>query len=344
MLRFLRGARRRLIDTSKARSYLLYATGEVVLVVIGILIALHVNNWSEGRANAERLDAILRDIQVDIDADLRLAAGVLPNGVVRDSILKRAINDEITREEYTGPGGRPLLWAALQYQQFAQNRTAFERLSSYDGIIPVHYSEVLDVLEDLYVFESNLLNSRQAIFRAQIENRHEYLSRTYPWYWRLSQDQRPDSAMLDYYLNNPEYKNFAYRFRSDQTTSEDGEIQRYRYKAASAYAVISGFLGEPVSAPSVPRGILPEDAEAYTMFEGRYEVADQGCCAEFRIRNGVLYLGDGALRHIEGTTFGDLFEAETTVEFRAEADGAHVITLTEDGEVIVLTRQIDTGS
>ncbi len=34
---------------NKTTKYLLYAFGEILLVVIGILIALQVNNWNEGR-------------------------------------------------------------------------------------------------------------------------------------------------------------------------------------------------------------------------------------------------------------------------------------------------------
>lgn len=47
MLTFLRKIRKSLIDAGSARKYLLYAIGEIALVVIGILIALQINNWNE---------------------------------------------------------------------------------------------------------------------------------------------------------------------------------------------------------------------------------------------------------------------------------------------------------
>ena len=49
MLTFLRKIRRSLIESGSARKYALYAIGEVLLVVIGILIALQMNNWNEHR-------------------------------------------------------------------------------------------------------------------------------------------------------------------------------------------------------------------------------------------------------------------------------------------------------
>jgi len=60
MLRFFRQIRQRLLTDNppdqasragKFSKYLLYAIGEILLVVIGILIALEVNNWNENRLN-----------------------------------------------------------------------------------------------------------------------------------------------------------------------------------------------------------------------------------------------------------------------------------------------------
>ena len=49
MIRFFRNIRQKLATQNKVASYLRYAIGEIILVVIGILIALQVNNWNEER-------------------------------------------------------------------------------------------------------------------------------------------------------------------------------------------------------------------------------------------------------------------------------------------------------
>ena len=49
MITFFRRIRQKLIDSGSVTKYLLYAIGEILLVVIGILIALQVNNWNEER-------------------------------------------------------------------------------------------------------------------------------------------------------------------------------------------------------------------------------------------------------------------------------------------------------
>jgi hypothetical protein len=50
MIRFFRPIRQRFLSENKFRRYLLYAVGEILLVVIGILIALQVDNWNKNRS------------------------------------------------------------------------------------------------------------------------------------------------------------------------------------------------------------------------------------------------------------------------------------------------------
>jgi len=49
MIKFFRNIRQNLLNEGKTAKYLKYAIGEIVLVVIGILIALQINNWNEER-------------------------------------------------------------------------------------------------------------------------------------------------------------------------------------------------------------------------------------------------------------------------------------------------------
>lgn len=49
--------------------YLRYALGEVILVVVGILIALQINNWNEARKDAQKKDFHLQALQNDLRKD-----------------------------------------------------------------------------------------------------------------------------------------------------------------------------------------------------------------------------------------------------------------------------------
>ncbi len=70
MLRFFRSLRQRLLTENKFSKYLLYAIGEILLVVIGILIALQVNTWNEERVEQAEEQAILRQLKTEFTLNL----------------------------------------------------------------------------------------------------------------------------------------------------------------------------------------------------------------------------------------------------------------------------------
>lgn len=69
MIKYLRKVRRNLLSKGKTAEYLQYAIGEVVLVVIGILIALGINNWNEERKNRQAEDQVLQNVFEDLKSN-----------------------------------------------------------------------------------------------------------------------------------------------------------------------------------------------------------------------------------------------------------------------------------
>ncbi len=69
MIRFFRHIRKRLLSESKFSKYLFYAIGEIVLVMIGILLALQVNNWNEERILENQELDLLTDIKISLIAN-----------------------------------------------------------------------------------------------------------------------------------------------------------------------------------------------------------------------------------------------------------------------------------
>ncbi|WP_242094352.1 DUF6090 family protein [Aestuariivivens sediminicola] len=69
MIKFFRQIRQRLLSEGKTTKYLKYAVGEIVLVVIGILIALSINNWNEERKKNISLGKALGQVIIDLKQD-----------------------------------------------------------------------------------------------------------------------------------------------------------------------------------------------------------------------------------------------------------------------------------
>jgi len=71
MINFFRKIRKKLADDNKPLKYMRYAIGEIVLVVIGILIALSINNWNESRINDNSVRSHLKSLSEAIEHDIR---------------------------------------------------------------------------------------------------------------------------------------------------------------------------------------------------------------------------------------------------------------------------------
>ena len=66
MFRIFRTIRKSLLARNRFSNYLLYALGEIVLVVIGILVALQINNWNDQRKLHNQELKYLRNIRADL--------------------------------------------------------------------------------------------------------------------------------------------------------------------------------------------------------------------------------------------------------------------------------------
>jgi hypothetical protein len=67
MIKFFRQIRYKLMSENKTSKYFKYAIGEILLVVIGILIALQINTWNEERKERNREQAILKNLQLEFN-------------------------------------------------------------------------------------------------------------------------------------------------------------------------------------------------------------------------------------------------------------------------------------
>lgn len=78
MIKFFRRIRQNMIKENKVSKYILYAIGEIILVVIGILIALSINNWNEQKKTEEKTKSSLLALRNDLILDTLLINKNLP--------------------------------------------------------------------------------------------------------------------------------------------------------------------------------------------------------------------------------------------------------------------------
>jgi hypothetical protein len=72
MIKFFRRIRQNLLMENKTGKYFKYAIGEIVLVVIGILIAIGINNWNEKRKDHNSEKAVLVNLKKEFQLNLQM--------------------------------------------------------------------------------------------------------------------------------------------------------------------------------------------------------------------------------------------------------------------------------
>ena len=77
MIKFFRKIRYDLMEKNKTGKYLKYAFGEIILVVIGILIALQINNWNEKKNSINQAEKHLETISLNLKDDILQAEKLL---------------------------------------------------------------------------------------------------------------------------------------------------------------------------------------------------------------------------------------------------------------------------
>ncbi len=82
MLKFFRNIRQNLLNQGKTTKYFKYAIGEIILVVIGILIALQINTWNENRKVAIEEQNALHNIQRDFMKNKEILEDVKSNSLL----------------------------------------------------------------------------------------------------------------------------------------------------------------------------------------------------------------------------------------------------------------------
>ncbi len=86
MIKFFRRIRQKLVTENKFSKYLIYAVGEIILVVIGILIALQINNWNSNRlekeSDSQLIGALITDLKLkneELISDLQYGKSLIEN-------------------------------------------------------------------------------------------------------------------------------------------------------------------------------------------------------------------------------------------------------------------------
>ena len=139
------------MEKNKIGKYLKYAIGEIILVMIGILLALQINNWNNNRIERKLESNILSEIQVNLEKDvinlnskIRFNENQIKhNTVILEHLVQKTPLTDSLRFSYARLSGRGT---------FEPITVAYENLKS-KGIDIIHNDSLRIAISELYDFK-----------------------------------------------------------------------------------------------------------------------------------------------------------------------------------------------
>ena len=171
MFRFFRQIRHRLLTKNHMSRYLLYALGEILLVVIGILLALQINTWNEERKFRQQQYGLLKDLAADLKANLQeLESGRETNRLFLDEY--RSLSQAIREDQPSSPTIDSLCTHLPNWHSPFFTRTAYESLKNKGLEIVENNSlkqQIVALFEKEFVFLSEDYDRTEWEFASNIK-------------------------------------------------------------------------------------------------------------------------------------------------------------------------------
>ncbi|EON76349.1 hypothetical protein ADIS_3477 [Lunatimonas lonarensis] len=275
MSRIFRNIRNALLKESQVKRYFLYSIGEIFLVVIGILIALYLNNLnSEKKAERENI-RLVTDLEKGLMNNQFLMERFARRVYSQDSLMEAVIQNKVSQESY----GRnrmltELMTPGTQYT-WLNDENIMTLLQKERDFSPT-YNQLFKLIKS---YKSKLDDLDYAVEEMnQLSNwNDQFMAENFDWF--SGQGREDQLKRLEYYLSDPFYRNrlslFRKKFGSQIShitaltalrAAMMGEIKKLKGEAPAEWTAYYQSLGLKPLIP-VPCESLPRNWERqYPMF------------------------------------------------------------------------------
>ncbi|HEY5688410.1 MAG TPA: DUF6090 family protein [Yeosuana sp.] len=158
MIKFFRKIRQNLLSEGKTSKYFKYAIGEIILVVIGILIALQINNWNQVRKEYKETNILLNNLKLNVEEYIKNLKELQESIEIRkdyaDYILKSLDDQKVTDSS-----------------MFISSMTRIGWIIDYSQTLPT-YAEIINSGKLIYINSEDLKNEL-ASFQSQLEENQQ---------------------------------------------------------------------------------------------------------------------------------------------------------------------------
>lgn len=206
MIKFFRHIRKSLLMENKTSKYFKYAIGEIILVVIGILIALQINNWNEIKKTNKWEKRFLKDLRNELKNDFEQLTAVY-NMQINKGNANRKVLELIKTAKKQDKALVDSVYAIAQYG----NTTFFPTTGVYDSALSS--GKIENIKNDSLKY--GILNLYNHFYKRLIYN----------------------GEVLDGVVGKVDWENKKYWSESEQALNSWESVNDYEFKAQTEYLI-----------------------------------------------------------------------------------------------------------
>ncbi len=176
MIKFFRKIRQQLLSENKTSKYFKYAIGEIILVMIGILLALQVNDWNTKRLLKSKEQVYLKQIKISLNNDLESIKDVKEFNAKKASYIDSTfiVLEQSSNPEKYVPLITNYLFVMGEFNVFESNNIAFDNMIAAENIDLITNMELRKNLS-LY-YKRDFVNSTQERVKEQTRQFVDYIT------------------------------------------------------------------------------------------------------------------------------------------------------------------------
>lgn len=241
MINLFRKVRQSLLAKNSFLKYILYISGEIVLVIAGILIALAINNRNEARKNEEKVVSTLKQIRQELTTDINRSNALIEYYINKDSLISLVFSNTLKSEDYKNRNSGGLFSIIISARDFITLDNGFNNFMRNIDNLPEKYAPLMDDLNMVYVSDkAQIIDMNQRVANMATNTLNKW-SETYTWYSSFFLGGISDEV-IDFFLHDPFYKNDMLTYKVLGTQNHLPAIQNYRIHAIKSYLAISEVL------------------------------------------------------------------------------------------------------
>lgn len=209
MSRIFRNIRNALLKESQAKRYFLYAIGEIFLVVIGILIALYLNNLNSEKKSENENFRLVTDLEKGLVNNQFLMQRFANRVYSQDSLMEAVIQNKLSQENFfRNRSLTELMTPGTQYTWL--NDENIQTLLQKERDFSPMYNQLFKLIKN---YKTKLNDLDYAVEEMnQISNwNDQFMAENFEWY--SSTEKEAQLENIQYYLTDPFYKNRLFLYR-----------------------------------------------------------------------------------------------------------------------------------